>query len=151
MHSNIVDELFNIYKEKGFVTEDIVFDTLIAHNLSLDEVDATCETLLLKGIIIRNDALSQDEDDNFYDRSQIDYEAVFSEVVVIDKTMSPFIEEVRQIRPPQAREWQNLIVQAQNGNDFARERIITMYLRVVVRIALWHYKKYNSRRIKYIS
>ena len=77
-------------------------------------------------------------------RSQTDYDLLFDTVIDIDPGLSVFINEVRQIRPPQHREWINLMPHAKSGNRYAYERIIEMYLRNVVKIALWHHDKYGA-------
>ena len=51
------------------------------------------------------------EDEEEYDRSNIDYEEVFREVLEIDDTFTDFIEYIRGIKPPQHREWINLMPQ----------------------------------------
>lgn len=141
MHQGIIDNIFNQYKQKGYISEDTVFDVLIENNVSLDEVDYVCETLLSMGVIIKNDSI--EDDDDIYDRSQTDYEEIFRQVVELDESLAIFIKEIRMIPPPQHREWYNLILHAQNGNDYAKNRIILMYLRIVVKIALYHHQRYN--------
>lgn len=143
MHQRIIDGIFNQYKQKGYVSEDTVFDALIENKVSLDEVDYVCETLLSMGVIIKNDSIEEDDDTFIYDRSQTDYEEIFRQVVELDESLATFIEETRMIPPPQHREWYNLILHAQNGNDYAKNRIILMYLRIVVKIALYHHQRYN--------
>jgi RNA polymerase primary sigma factor len=144
VHQEILQKLHNAYKSKGYVTEESVLDAIIEHDLPLDEVDYVCDHLLSMGVIIRDASVkNSDDDEDDYDRSQTDYDKLFQEVVAIDKSLAPFINEIRQIRPPQHREWQNLIPQAKSDNLFAKQRIIEMYLRTVVRIALWHHQKFK--------
>jgi len=141
VHKDIVQDLYSEYQINGYISENHVLDSLIGHKLPLDEIDAALETLLAMGVIIRDDSV--DVDDIIYDRSQIDYELVFKEVIEIDVSLTLLINEIRDIKPPQHREWQNLMLAAKNGNVYARERIILMYMRVAVNIALWYYKKLN--------
>lgn len=142
MHQTIIDDIFNKYKMDGYVTEDNVFDVLIESNLSLDKVDYICDVLLSMGVIIKNDNI--EGDDVFtYDYSQTDYEEIFRQVIEIDENLELFIDEVRMITPPQHKEWQSLILQAQDGNTYAKERIILMYLRIVIKTALYHYQRYK--------
>lgn len=142
VQQKIVDMLYTQYIEKGFLSEDTVFDALITNNLSLAQIDSVCGTLLVKGAIISSEIFEPNEDD-YYDRSQLNYDKIFDEVILIEETLAPFINEVRQIKPPQNREWKNLIIPAKHGNNFARQRIIEMYLRVAIRQALLYYKKYG--------
>ena len=72
--------------------------------------------------------------------AQIDYDSVYEEILNISPGQERFVNYLREIRPPQYREWQQLITQMSSGNDFAYNRLFEMYLRVVFRIAL-HYAK----------
>lgn len=145
VHQEIINKLFSTYKTNGYVTEEVVFDTIFEHNLPLDEVDNVCDQLLSMGVII-DDSTSENLDgyeEVDYDRSKTDYEKLFNKIETIDDSLIPFIDEIRQIKPPQHREWQNLIPQAKNGNLFAKQRILEMYLRVVIKIAFSYHQKYK--------
>jgi len=48
---NFVELLFNIYKDKGFVSTDTVFEVLNSTDMSLDAVDRICDELLSMGVI----------------------------------------------------------------------------------------------------
>lgn len=140
----MITKLHKVYKEKGFVTEELILNEIVESGLSLEKVDYVCDYLLSAGIIISNELnVEINDEDDIYDRSQTDYEYLFSQIIEIDEGLKPFIEEIRQIKPPQHRELQNLIPQAKNNNIFAKERIINMYLRTVVRIGLWYSDKYK--------
>lgn len=146
-HKTIIKMLYKVYKEQGFVSEEFIFETLADANLPLYGVDYICDQLLSMGVIIRDDpyAYIDDEDeDGEYDRSQTDYELLFDEVLSIDESLAPFIEQVKQIQPPQHREWRNLLPQAKNGNQYAYRRMILMYLRTVIKISLVYNKKVSA-------
>lgn len=142
MHEVIIEKLYQEYTVHGFISEDHIFDVLEENGISLFDVEYICDHLLSKGVIIRDDALTDDEEDE-YDRSNVDYEEVFSEVLKIDDTFSDFIEYIRGIKPPQHREWMNLMPQVKLKNAYARNRIFEMYMKVAVRIALVHAKRYH--------
>ncbi|HBW73406.1 MAG TPA: hypothetical protein DEF70_08615 [Ruminococcaceae bacterium] len=142
MHEEIIEKLYQEYTVHGFISEDHIFDVLEENGISLFDVEYICDHLLSKGVIIRDDALTDDEEDE-YDRSNVDYEEVFSEVLKIDDTFSDFIEYIRGIKPPQRREWMNLMPQVKLKNAYARNRIFEMYMKVAVRIALVHAKRYH--------
>ncbi len=82
------------------------------------------------------------EDDDV-DRAQVDYEETYTRVLQLAPTMQSFINYVRDIKPPQMVEWQTLLPRATSGDQQAWHRIIEMYLRNVVRIALYYSEKYN--------
>ncbi len=141
---NIIKKLKKIYQANGFLSENVILNEVIEYGLNLDKIDYICDKLLSSGVIISDEEnLDLNNENEVYDRSQTDYEQIFNRVINIDTNLKQFIDEIRQIRPPQHRELENLIIQAKNDNLFARERIINMYLRTVVRIALWHYDKYK--------
>lgn len=142
MHEGIIEKLYQEYTVHGFISEDHIFDVLEENGISLFDVEYICDHILSKGVIIRDDALTDDEEDE-YDRSNVDYEEVFSEVLKIDDTFSDFIEYIRGIKPPQHREWMNLMPQVKLKNAYARNRIFEMYMKVAVRIALVHAKRYH--------
>lgn len=142
MHEDIIEKLYQEYTVRGFISEDHIFDVLEENGISLFDVEYICDHLLSKGVIIRDDALTDDEEDE-YDRSNVDYEEVFSEVLEIDDTFTDFIEYIRGIKPPQHREWMNLMPQVKLKNAYARNRIFEMYMKVAVRIALVHAKRYH--------
>ena len=142
MHEDIIEKLYQEYTVHGFISEDHIFDVLEESGISLFDVEHICDHLLSKGVIIRDDTLTDDEEDE-YDRSNVDYEAVFSEVLEIDDTFTDFIEYIRRIKPPQHREWMNLMPQVKLNNSYARNRIFEMYMKVAVRIALVHAKRYH--------
>ena len=142
MHEGIIEKLYQEYTVHGFISEDYIFDVLEENRISLFDVEYICDHLLTKGVVIRNEALTDDEEDE-YDRSNVNYEEVFSEILEIDDTFTDFIEYIRGIKPPQRREWMNLMPQVRLKNAYARNRIFEMYMKVAVRIALIHAKKYH--------
>lgn len=125
------------YREYGYLTEDEVIDCCVDHDLDLAEIDAVCDRLLKRNIIFKDAAsdLIEDNDDDIYDRSQLDYEEVFENIVKEYPSYENLVEQIRRILPPQHKEWRALIGEAQNGNKYARERLIMMYLRNVLKRA----------------
>ena len=136
MRNYIVNILCTVFSPKT-----IFLMCLEENRISLFDVEYICDHLLSKGVIIR-DETSSDEDDEEYDRSNIDYEEVYREILEIDDSLSDLIEYIRGIQAPQHREWRNLMPQV-NNNAFTRNRIFEMYMRVAVRIALVHAKRYQ--------
>lgn len=139
----IINNLFDIYKANGFITEDEALSVFFAYKLRLNEIDSICEQLLSMGALIRIGQEDIEDRSDEYDRSQIDYNALLSEVVKIAPGLSYFVNYIKRIQPPQHREWRNLMHQAQNGNKYAYNRLYEMYLRVVVKISLSYHKKYG--------
>lgn len=143
---NGVQQLLSISTSKGYITFDDILDAIDKFKLPLDDVDRISGQLLSVGCIIKETDKQMSIDDSeeeFSDRSKLDYEAIYTEVLTLDPLLDNYIKYLRQIPPPALREADNLIYQAKGGNDYAKTRIITMYLKVVVRIALWASKKYK--------
>lgn len=135
----IIEKLYMDHQANGFVTEDEALSLFVAHKIPLNEIDSITEHLLSMGVIIKAE---DNPDDDFVDRSKLDYNEIFEEVVSIEPGLTNFIDYVRTITPPQNREWQNLMPQAKNGNPYAHNRLIEMYLRIAIKQALYSSQKY---------
>lgn len=133
--------LYEQYKERGYITEDQILDCAY----SADVLSKLTERLLDLGVVIQEEPVKAvaEKDEENYDASRTDYDVLFNKVVEECPELKSFIKYVKQIKPPQFKEWQTLFPQAKNGNHWAEDRLFEMYLRVVVKTA-WHYhRKYN--------
>lgn len=138
--------LLNKYNKKGFISEDEIIDTCIDYDLDVIDIDSLCDKLL-NGKVLVNDSISNNHidfsvEDDFVDRSHIDYDEFYRLILKEHPEMEYLIENIKSVLPPQSREWQNLLPQAQNGNQYARDRLITMYARTVLKNA-YTYAKSN--------
>lgn len=137
-HQLIVEKLYSLYLEKGFLREEEALDLMSANGITLVGINRVTDKLIALGVIFADD--SRANDDNDIDRAQTDYESLFDEVLAISPGQATLINYIRDARPPQNREWHSLIVQINSGNEHAFNRLFAMYLRVVVKIALRFYK-----------
>ena len=96
-----------------------------------------------KGFLVFDDIYDEADKDDYDDYAQRDYEAVFNRVIELDPDLEDFINNVRAVVPPQAREMDQLKYQVQEGNLYARDRVIQMHLRFAVRIALQRAETYD--------
>jgi RNA polymerase primary sigma factor len=136
----IIAELHNRYLANGFITEDEALACFVAHKTPLSQIDSLTEHLLTLGVIFKTD---EDIDaEAFSDRSKLDYSEIYAEVVKIEPGLEAFIKYVQGIAPPQHREAQNIIPQAKSGNQYARNRLIEMYLRTIVKQAIYYSKRF---------
>ena len=139
--------LIQLSSEKGFLVFDDIYDVADKWALCIRDVDylsnsiATREILVYDEVPVTNAAGSSEDD--YDDYAQRDYEAVFNRVIELDPDLENFINIVRVIVPPQAREMDQLKYQVQEGNIYARERVIQMHLRFAVRIALQRAETYD--------
>lgn len=130
-------------EQKGYLTFDSIMDTTDTFGLSLSEVDRVSETIHLQGIIVYEVELSEQVEDELEDYSRIDYELIFKEIVEISQELEYIVSFVKEISPPQYKEISLLTSQNANGNEYARERLILLHLRVVLKIALSMTKQYD--------
>lgn len=143
IRQEIVAELYNRYQANGFITEEEALTCFAVYNLPLYEIDSLTEHLLTLGVIIKLEEDDEEDDQHITDRSKLNYNEIFNEVLFLEPNLHGFIEYIRNITPPRHREWQNLLPQAQNGNDFAFDRLVEMYLKTVVKQALYLSKKHH--------
>ena len=134
----VVGQIEKIIERMGYVTEDQILDLASEYALSLTELDSISDTVLSKGIMVLDEGEEEEnvEGGDTYDWSQTDYNQVYEEVLTIEPRLHYLITDIKKIKPPQRREFDNLIMHAQEGNEFARTRIIQMYLRTAVKHAL---------------
>ena len=148
---------FNLLESPQPIIEDGIFDYIkyeILHTLRIENAligvygnDDESKRLLRQKRDDYNDSTGAykhtfNEDDDV-DRSQVDYEETYTRVLSLAPTLEPFINYVREIKPPQMVEWQTLLPKAVSGDVRAKERIVEMYLRNVIRIALYYANRYE--------
>lgn len=138
----VIDTLYSRYSDKGFVTEDEILNLCTEYNLPFHRIDYVCDHVISKGVLISDVPPTQfGTDDEVEDHAQIDYESVYRKSIYICPEMKNVIEQIRAIYPPQRGEIKGLFVQSRSGNKFAREKLIKMHLRMVLRIALQYMER----------
>lgn len=139
------EELTQLAKQRGYVTYDDIMDCSDNFSLSLQDFDWLTNSLTTIGIIIylESPALAEQFNDEVDDYAQIDYEAVYSRIKELSPALAPFVDAVREIRPPQWNETKKLRYQVTEGNQHARDRMIEMNLRLALRIALQRAESYD--------
>jgi len=146
----VVEEIVIIkYQNNGILTEDEIVDICIDNNLELIEIDVIYDRLLKRGIFnqnrvrFTNDDSTSLSDEDIVDRSQIDYDELLEKVAYEYPSMENMICIIKNIVPPQNKEWKMLIASAQNGDVSSKERMIYMYLRTVIKLAYDYATKYR--------
>lgn len=142
--TEVEEYLLKEYQRKGFLLEDDIIDMCIDNDLDVVEIDALCDKLLNRSLIVRDSIgrIEDEDDDSYVDRSHLDYDQILNQIKSEYPNCATIIDEILTILPPQSKEWQTLIVPAQNGNEYARERMIKMYLRTVVKQS-YYFSKNN--------
>lgn len=137
---NALVNLIKLSSEKGFLVFDDIYDAADNWALSIKDIDYLSSSIISRGILVYDEApvtnAADSSDKDYDDYAQRDYDVVFDKVIELDPGLEAFITTVRNIIPPQAREMDRLKYQVQEGNLYARERVIQMHLRFAVRIAL---------------
>ena len=134
------DEIFKKYSIQGYVTSNYIYDILEKNDFTLTDTEYFCENLINKGILILS---NENIDDYSNDYSFYDYEKIYNKILKIDKSLEYIIDYIRLIKPPQRNEFDTLFIQSKNGNEYARDRIIKMNMRLAVRHALYFNRKYK--------
>lgn len=144
-----IEKLLKLSATKGYITYDDILEVTDSFTLSMANMTKVSEHLISCGCIIRendNHYINNEDDDDeeiITDRSKLDYEQIFQNALTLDPGLVAYVDTIRMIPPPQYREADNLIIPAQQGNFYAKERIILMYLKVVIKIAIWGSNKYK--------
>ncbi len=139
------EELTQLATRRGYVTYDDIMDCSDNFSLSLQDFDWLTNSLTSIGIIIylESPTLAEQFNDEVDDYAQIDYEIVYSKIKELSPALAPFVDAIREIRPPQRNEIKRLKYQITEGNQHARDRMIEMYLRLALRIALQRAESYD--------
>lgn len=135
VREEVESKILEKYREKGTITEDEIVDICLDYDLNLIEIDSICERIFSKKVIVSDDYERKNTNDEkeYADHSHTDYEYFYDKVEKEFPNMTAFVEQVRGVQPPQSREWKILLPQAQNGNKYARERMVMMYTRSILR------------------
>ncbi|QEK11547.1 sigma-70 family RNA polymerase sigma factor [Crassaminicella thermophila] len=133
--SIILKNLQTLAKNKGYLTFDNILDISEKFDIKIDDVDRISESVLDSGIIIK-DTDDEKEDKSNIDRSRIDYNEIYDKVLELDSTLKSYIKFIKKVPSPAVRELQHLIYQAKDGNKYAVSRIVYMYSKMVIKIAL---------------
>jgi len=142
--SAVVSHFHEVYKSRGYVTEDEVINVVLENDISYEDINFIVEKLQGLGVLILDEApKEQDTSKEDIDARQVNYKNLFSSICKHFPELKTLIKKVQKIPPPQRGEWQKLIEQSKTGNKWAFNRLFEMYLRTVISIAWNMYKKYN--------
>ena len=136
-------------EQQGYITFDNIMDCADVYTLPIQDFDWLTSSLTTRGIIIYDEppaakTVDKQDDDDFDDYAQSDYEAVYNRIIELDPSLEPFVNDVRNILPPQWKEFSQLKYQVTEGNQHARQRMVEMHLRMALRIALQRSEAYDT-------
>lgn len=147
-YSECLNTLEKEASSKGYLTFDDIIDAAVDFELSSAEADKLNEQLLLNGITI-SDEPPQDSVSQIIDYSRLDYDLIYDEIVSIDAGLQHLVSQIRNMPTPQKGEIDELFAKMEYYNfkgdqaREARERVIIMHLRVVLKIALSLFKQFD--------
>lgn len=128
------------------MTNDEIFNEIIASNISVIQTERICNELLSKGVLI-SDSTTQSsnvEKLNYeYDKSQIDYNELYNKIIKKEPNLAFLVNYIKKIQPPQQHEVERLLPQIKSGNQYARKRLFEMNMRAVLRHAYQKSKEYH--------
>ena len=149
------EHLIKLASQKGYVIFDDIIDAAEQWRLPIDEVDWLSNSITTRGILVYDEAPEKksrvSEEDEFSDYAQVDYEAIFNRIIELEPGLAPFVEDVKRIMPPQAKEMASIVYQAKEGNAYARNRIVEMHLRMALRIGLQRAEQYDADLVECIG
>ena len=145
--SKCQESLLVLADRQGYLTFDDILNASEAFSLSVTEVDFLSEAIQLRGIIVYESAPQMGQaaqtDDDVLDYSRTDYDAIFEELLDLAPQLKYLIDEIKSFPAPQWGEINQLARQVAEGNQFARNRMIKLYMRSVLKIALSMTKQYD--------
>ena len=113
---NAYRHLIKLSEQKGYVLFDDIMDSADRWSLPIQDVDWLSNSITTRGILVYDVAPATArivDVEDIDDYAQIDYDAVFDRVIKIDSSLESFITEIRNIKPPQTREMDQLKYQVQ--------------------------------------
>ena len=145
--SKCQENLLALASQQGYLTFDDILNASEAFSLSVTEVDILSEAIQLRGIIVYESTPQQNQpsqsDEDVLDYSRTDYDAVFDELIELAPQLIHLVNEIKLFPAPQWGEINQLAHQIAEGNQFARDRMIMLYMRSVLKIALSMTKQYD--------
>ena len=135
--SKCQEGLLGLAAQQGYLTFDDILNASEAFSLSVTEVDFLSEAIQLRGIIVYESApqigQSSQSDDDVLDYSRTDYDAIFEELLDLAPQLKHLVDEIKSFPAPQWGEVNQLARQIAEGNQFARDRMIMLYIRRIQR------------------
>ncbi len=145
IRSKALSQPLAIADDKRFDTFDDNMSCSDEAALSAKDIDRAAESFVYCSNLAYDIALVQrySIDLPHYIPKPSNYDQVYTEVITLDPSLKQLVMDIRSIEPPHKGEIPPLQVQIANGNQYARSRMIEMYMRVALKVALVHIKAYD--------
>lgn len=141
-----LNELIRLSDSQGYITFDDIINCADEYSLPIQDFDWLSNSITSRGTIVYSEKLSQSSPDSemeYDDFAQSDYEVVYNRVIELSPSLEPFVSYIKSVLPPQRGEIKQLKYQIVDGNAYARTRMIEMYLRLALRVALQRAEIYD--------
>lgn len=163
--------LVDLAGKQGYVTFDDIMDCADERDLPIQDFDWLSSGITTRGIIVYDEPpenlSAASQDDEYYDYAHADYDQIYEQIMrlylgiedssyklplpdvtdvcdlITHEDLRDFVISVRNIVPPQRKEFGTLIYQAKEGNAYARNRIIEMHIRMALKVALQNALAYD--------
>lgn len=148
--NDALNHLTSIATKKGYILFDDILDCADSFSLSMVEIDDLSSQLTKNGTIIYEKAPLTVEDnhknttDNYYDFAHNDYSIIYKKICDKDPSLKEFVHKVSDIIPPQHGEIDKLKMQADVGNEYAKNRLIEMHLRLALKLGLAYANRFDN-------
>ncbi len=139
--------LLTLATGKGYLTINDMIDFAEQFFLPISAVDWLSSRISMNGILIYDEEPELTPLENIAKENEetahSNYDVVYEEALSLCPSMEMIIHYVKEIKPPQTREFSQLKYQVVEGNLYARKRLVEMYLRLALKIALDRAKQYD--------
>jgi len=138
--------LINLGISKGYLRESEIIDFTILESVELSDIENLYTEIQKNNIVIYRSTTENkngDKSNSWLGRSRVDYIKIFDQVKKLEPNLEKYLDDIRKIRPPSKNEAQELIFRIHNNNIHAKERLVLMFVKVVIKTALFYYNSYG--------
>lgn len=126
----VINILTDLYKTKGFVTEDEIFALTSKENLSIFDTNYVTEYLLSHGIIVSDNKEGIPTQKGRGKRRN--YSKLFKKIASEYKGLKQFLKYYEKVEVLAEKEWIILLKQARQGNEWAKKRLFDTSMKKVI-------------------
>lgn len=148
--SKVLLRLLEMANSKGYVTFDDIMSCSDESSLSIKDFDWVAESIVYRNVLVYDTPPVQQYpiDLTQYIPKPSTYDQVYKEIVALDPSLKQLIMDIRSIEPPRRGEITRLQAQIADGNQYARTRMIEMYMRVALKVALGQFTRNYTQTVK---
>lgn len=133
------EQLMALAEKQGYVTFDNIMDCADDHSLPIQDFDWLSNTITTRGVLVYSEVPTYipPEYDEYDDDDELDdFEVAYNRILELCPSLEPLITYVKKVPPPQKGELKQLKYQMYDGNAYARERFVEMYMKLALKAAV---------------